>query len=211
MRVILASTSPRRRALLALLGIPFEVRHPTSDERLVPGRTAQELASYFAQAKASSVAKDDPDAVVVGSDTLIELDGSVLGKPSNLSEARTMLRLLAGREHCVHTAVTVSYLSRLIETTRLSTAHVRLNPFDAVEHERYLATGDSLGKAGAYSIQGPGADLIQRFDGDFTTIVGLPLRLVATLLVQIGMTIPVDLAQLYEIKPIENWTRLSQR
>jgi septum formation protein len=210
MRVVLASTSPRRRALLALLGIPFEVRGPSCDERLVPGRTAVELASYFALAKAHSVAKEDPEAIVLGSDTLIELDGSVLGKPGDLEEARRMLHLLAGHRHCVHTAVTLSFLSRLIETTQLSTAHVWMKPYNAEVHERYLATGDSLGKAGAYSIQGSGIELVERLEGDFPTVVGLPLRLVAGLLAKVGVQVPVDIEHLYETKPYENWVRMSQ-
>jgi septum formation protein len=207
MRLVLASTSPRRRELLALLGLPFEVRNPAFEERLVPGRTAHELVASFAQGKAYSVAKDDPEAIVLGSDTLIELDGEVLGKPSDLAEARTMLRRLAGREHCVHTAVTLSCLARLIETTQRSTARVQLKPFNTGEYEGYLATGDSLGKAGAYSIQGPGGELVERLEGDYLTVVGLPLRIVAKLLTQVGVTVPVDVEQLYATKPYGNWSR----
>lgn len=207
MRVVLASTSPRRRELLTLLSIPFEVRSPAFEELLVPGRPADDLVACFSQAKAHSVAKNDPEAIVLGSDTLIELDGAVLGKPVNLAEARAMLRRMAGREHLVHTAVTVSCLARGIETTKLSTARVQMKRFDVEVHERYLATGDSLGKAGAYSIQGSGGELIERLDGDFTTVVGLPLRLVATLLERAGVKVPVDLNVLYAEKPYENWAR----
>jgi nucleoside triphosphate pyrophosphatase len=209
MRVVLASTSPRRRELLALLGIPFEVRSPAFEELLVPGRPADALVAYFSQGKAHSVAKNDPEAIILGSDTLIELDGAVLGKPVNLAEARAMLQRMAGREHLVHTAVTVSCLGRGIETTQLSTARVQMKRFNAEVRERYLATGDSLGKAGAYSIQGSGGELIERLDGDFTTVVGLPLRLVATLLERAGVKIPVDLNVLYAEKPYENWARFT--
>lgn len=206
---MLASTSPRRRALLALLGIAFEVRDPLCDEHPVPGRTAAELASKFAQAKAHSVAKDHPEAVVLGSDTLIELDGSVLGKPGDLNEAREMLRSLAGRRHAVYTAVTLVSLSCRIDRTHLSTAHVWMIPYHAETYERYVATGDSLGKAGAYAVQGPGSALIECLEGDFPTVVGLPLRLVAGLLAQAGVQIPVDVEQLYETKPYENWAHLA--
>ena len=205
MRIILASTSPRRQALLELLGVPFEVRNPTCDEKIVPGLTAQDSACYFAQAKAHSVCVTDPDAIVLGSDTLIELDGSALGKPADLEEARCMLHRLAGRRHQVHTAVTLSWLSRLIDTTQLSTAQIAMKPYNAVAHEQYLAMGDCLGKAGAYSIQGPGRQLIERLDGDFPTVVGLPLRLVAKLLTQVGVEIPVDIDQVYKTKPYDNW------
>ena len=209
MRVVLASTSPRRRELLALLGILFEVRSPAFEESVVPGRSADDLVTYFSQGKARSVAKNDPEAIVLGSDTLIELEGAVLGKPVNLEEARTMLERMAGREHLVHTAVTVTCQARAIEMTQLSTARVRMKRFDAEAHERYLATGDSLGKAGAYSIQGGGGELIERLNGDFTTVVGLPLRVVATLLQQAGVRVPVDLHVLYTEKPFENWVRFT--
>jgi septum formation protein len=195
--------------LLALLGISFDVRSPSCDERLIPGRTAEELTSAFAQAKARSVAKEDPEAIVLGSDTLVELDGTVLGKPDNLEEARRTLRLLAGRRHAVHSAVALSSFSRRIERSQHSTAHVWMKPYSAEAHERYLASGDSLGKAGAYAVQGLGSDLIERLDGDFTTVVGMPLRLVAGLLTQAGVSIPVDVEQLYKTKPFENWARMS--
>jgi septum formation protein len=207
MRVVLASTSPRRRELLLLLGVPFEIRNPIYEEHLVPGRTAKDLAAQFARSKADSVAQHDSEALVLASDTLIQLDEAVLGKPGNLAEARGMLRQIAGREHRVDTAVSLFCLTRRIEITQVSTAYVWMKPFDALVHERYLLTGDSLGKAGAYSIQGPGSELIERLDGDFTTVVGFPLRLVANLLAQSGVTVPVDIETLYETRPYGNWPR----
>lgn len=209
MRVVLASTSPRRRTLLALLGLTFEVRHPVCDERIIAGRTAQELASSFAQQKAHSVAAVDPEAVVIGSDTLIELEGTVLGKPMDLDDARGTLRTLAGRRHQVHTAVAVVSLARAFDKTRLATAQIGMKPYDARAHERYLATGDSLGKAGAYSIQGAGEELIESLEGDFTTVVGLPLRLLHRLLTQAGVSVPTDIEQVYRQKPYDNWARMS--
>lgn len=207
MLLILASTSPRRRELLALLGIPFDVESPSFEERLVPGRTAIEQVQSFAQGKAQSVAKQEPEAIVLGSDTVIELDHDVLGKPADLAEASAMLRRLAGRDHHVRTAVALLYSARAIDIVALSTAVVRMKPFDERVHERYLATGESLGKAGAYSIQGGGGDLVDSIDGDFPTVVGLPLRLVAQLLTQAGVRVPVDLGELYATKPYANWAR----
>ena len=133
----------------------------------------------------------------------------MLGKPADLDEAREMLRLLAGRRHAVHTAVTIVSLSCRIDRTQLSTAHVWMKPYHAETHERYVATGDGLGKAGAYAVQGPGSVLIERLEGDFPTVVGLPLRLVAGLLAQAGVEVPVDVEQLYETKPYENWAHLA--
>jgi septum formation protein len=209
MPLILASTSPRRRELLALLGIPFDIKSPSFEEQLVVGRPAIEQVQSFAQGKAQSVARQEPEAIVLGSDTVIELNHHVLGKPVDLAEARAMLRRLAGRDHHVHTAVALICSARAIDVVALSTASVRMKPFDERAHERYLATGESLGKAGAYSIQGEGGDLVDSIDGDFTTVVGLPLRLVSRLLMQAGVRVPVDLAELYVTKPYANWVRFS--
>ena len=207
MPLILASTSPRRRELLALLGIPFDVKSPSFEERLVSGRTAIEQVQSFAQGKAQSVARQEPEAIVLGSDTVIESEHDVLGKPADLAEARAMLRRLAGRDHHVRTAVSLVCSARTIDVVALSTSVVRMWPFDERMHERYLATGESLGKAGAYSIQGVGGDLVDSIDGDFTTVVGLPLRMVAQLLTQAGVRVPVDLDELYATKPYANWVR----
>ena len=207
MSLILASTSPRRRELLALLDIPFDVKSPSFEERLVADRSAIQQTMSFALAKAQSVARHEPEAFVLGSDTLIELDHVVLGKPADLKEARAMLRRLAARDHYVHTAVALVCSSREVEAIALSTAVVRMRPFDERVHERYLETEESLGKAGAYSIQGEGGDLIDSIDGDFPTVVGLPLRLVAQLLRQCGVDVPVDLDELYASKPYPNWGR----
>ena len=209
MPIILASTSPRRRELLALLGIPFDVKSPIFEERLVADRLAVEQVQFFARGKAQSVASQEPEAIVLGSDTVIELDHDVIGKPVDLTDARAMLRRLAGRDHRVRTAVAVVCSARVIDTVALSTTVVRMKPFDELAHERYLAIGESLGKAGAYSIQGEGGSLIDSIDGDFPNVVGLPLRLVAQLLMQIGVSMPVDLDELYAMKPYPNWTRFS--
>ena len=209
MPLILASTSPRRRELLALLGIPFDVKSPSFEERLVAACPAIEQVQSFAQGKAQSVAGQEPEAIVLGSDTVIEVDHDVLGKPDDLAKARAMLRRLAGREHHVRTAVALVCSSRAINVVALSTAVVRMKRFEERVHERYLATGESLGKAGAYSIQGRGGDLVDSIDGDFPTVVGLPLRLVAQMLTQAGVRVPVDLDELYAIKPYANWACFS--
>jgi len=209
MPLILASNSPRRRELLALLGIPFDVEIPSFEERLIVGRPVIEQAQTFAQGKAQSIARQKLEAMVLGSDTVIELHHDVIGKPADLTEARALLRRLAGRDHRVHTAVALVCSVRAIDTVALSTTVVRMKPFDELAHERYLATGESLGKAGAYSIQGEGGDLIDSIDGDFPTVVGLPLRLVAQLLTQVGERVPVDLGALYAAKPYTNWARFS--
>ncbi|MDN5942728.1 MAG: Maf family protein [Nitrospira sp.] len=209
MPLILASTSPRRRELLALLGIPFNVKHPSFEERLGAGRPVIEQVQVFARGKAQSVAREEPEAIVLGSDTVIELDHDVIGKPADLKDAGSILRRLAGRDHRVHTAVALVCTARAVDLLAHSTAVVRMKPFDARVHGHYLSTGESLGKAGAYSIQGEGGGLIDSIDGDFTTVVGLPLRLVAQLLIHVGVRVPVDLDELYTVKPYANWVHFS--
>lgn len=207
MSIILASTSPRRRELLTLLGILFDVKYPLFEEQLAADRPAVEQVQSFAQGKARSVARQEPEAIVLGSDTVIELDHDVLGKPADLAEARTMLRRLAARNHFVHTAVALVCSARAIDIVGVSTSVVRMKPFDEQAHERYVATGESLGKAGAYSIQGEGGNLVDSIDGDFPTVVGLPLRLVSQFFTQAGVRVPVDLDELYATKPYANWAR----
>jgi septum formation protein len=209
MRLVLASTSPRRRELLSLLNIPFDVRAPLCEEVMPPQRSPGDLVAEFARTKAESVAAQEPHSLILASDTLIDCDGVALGKPRGLAEARSMLKDLAGRVHVVKTAVTVLCRDRGFHTTEISTARVLMKPFDERIHERYLATEDSLGKAGAYSIQGPGVELIERLEGDFTSVVGFPLRLVARLLEQGGMPVPVDLDAIYKRRPYGTWSRFS--
>ncbi|HKT34728.1 MAG TPA: Maf family protein [Nitrospira sp.] len=207
MRLVLASTSPRRRELLALLNIPFEIRSPRYEESVAPHRPVDDLVVDFSRAKADSVAAEEPHSLVLASDTLIDCDHDALGKPRDLAEARLMLRQLAGRAHLVKTAVTAECRDRRFGRTQIATARVWMKAFDRNAHERYLATQDSLGKAGAYSIQGPGVELIERLEGDFTTVVGFPLRVVAHLLTEAGMTVPADVDELYVRKPYGNWSR----
>ena len=209
MRLVLASTSPRRRELLSLLKIPFDVRTPLCEEVMPPHRSAGDLVAEFATAKAESVATKEPRSLILASDTLIDCDGVALGKPCGLAEARSMLKDLAGRAHLVKTAVTCLCPDRRFHRTEISTAVVWMKPFDEQIHEHYLATEDSLGKAGAYSIQGPGAELIERLEGDFTTVVGFPLRVVARLLNQGGLPVPVDLDTIYQSRPYGTWLRFS--
>lgn len=209
MQLILASTSPRRRELLTLLNLPFEVRNPSFDEQLQSDQSAIEQVKSFAIGKARSVAMQEPAAFVLGSDTVIELENHVLGKPADTAQARAMLQRLAGRRHHVHTAVALVSVMRKFEGMALSTATVWMKGYDEQVHERYLATGESLGKAGAYSIQGQGSELIASIEGDFPTVVGLPLRLVAMLLARAGLRVPVEMEVLYATKPYPNWAHFS--
>ncbi len=205
MSVILASTSPRRRELLALLGIAFEVVPPAAEEIPSPGLCPRDQAKQFALDKALSIARRHPDDLVLGSDTVIEIDGTLVGKPQDLDDAGTMLGLLRGRSHQVHTGIALIHEAAYVTLVQVETAHVRMTPFTDQELKRYLETKESLGKAGAYSIQGEAARFIEAIEGDYPTIVGLPLRQTADLLEQHGITSPTPVEEIYRLKPYANW------
>ncbi|MGQ0694604.1 MAG: Maf family protein [Nitrospiraceae bacterium] len=209
MQLVLASTSPRRRELLALLGLSFEVCSPTFKEHPIAGLSPLDQVTHFALEKARSVASGRSRDLVLASDTVIELHGQLLGKPLNLRDARAMLIGLAGRSHRVHTAVALCSQGKGIESVEVATATVHMKTDVNQALDRYLATQESLGKAGAYSIQGLGGELIERIDGDYTTVVGLPLKVVARLLLSAGYPIPHDVEDVYRRKPYPNWSRFA--
>ncbi|MCS6897198.1 MAG: Maf family protein [Nitrospira sp.] len=209
MRLVLASTSPRRKELLLLLGVPFDVVAPSFIEQPTTDLVPREQVARFAVGKARSVALRRPDDLVLGGDTVIESDGLLLGKPRDREDARRMLKSLAGRSHLVHTAVAVRHERRSFEAVKVETATVFMKD-NGGEVERYLESGDWSGKAGSYSIQGRGADLIEKIDGDYTAVVGLPLRAVADLLRLSGYPIEQgEVEMLYRRKPYPNWPRFA--
>ncbi len=203
--LVLASTSPRRKELLALLQISFEVVEPEFQERIHADLPPEAQAWTLALGKARSSAQGDADSLILGSDTLIAVGETILGKPAGRAEAAAMLRRLRGRDHRIYTAVALCCAARRIQEVAVDTVRVWMKPFSDADLEAYLATDEWQGKAGAYSIQGRGGDLIERIEGDFTTAVGLPLRLVAALLQKHGLPVPVDVEQLYRTKPYPNW------
>ncbi len=209
MNIILASTSPRRRELLALLGISFDIIPPTCDEILTSHFTPSEQAKQFAMDKALSIAADHPYDLILGSDTVIEIDGTLLGKPKDLKEAEIMLRQLRGRCHQVHTGIALIQKARNFSLALVETALVWIKDFDEEELSKYLNTEESLGKAGAYSIQGEGAQLIEKIEGDYPIIVGLPLWHTAKLLEKQGVVLPISVEEVYQIKPYNNWKDFS--
>lgn len=205
MQILLASTSPRRRELLKLLGLEFNLIPPTCDETLTPHLTPSEQTRQLAQDKAQSVAIQHPEDLVIGSDTVIEIEGKLLGKPENMKEAETMLRELRGRVHQVHTGVAFIKQASNFSIDFVETAHVWIKPFGETALNEYLATEESLGKAGAYSIQEKGAQLIEKIEGDYPTIVGLPLWRTAKVLEQQGVVLPNSVEEIYGMKPYANW------
>ena len=209
MQLVLASSSPRRQELLTLLGISFEVCPSEFHEHSTVGMPPVEQVKHFAREKARFVARMRPRALVLGSDTVIDLDGQLLGKPMDLADAHAMLTRLAGRSHHVHTAVALCNRERNIESVEVATTDIWMKADREQAYERYLATGESLGKAGAYAIQGLGGNLVERIVGDYTTVVGLPLKLVAHLLRLVGHPILVNVEDLYRRKPYGNWNRFA--
>ena len=163
-RIILASQSPRRRELLALIGIAHEVRPADLDESVLPNEAPAAHAERLARAKAEAIAGGEPDAVVIGSDTIVVLDGDILGKPRDHADATAMLRRLSGRTHTVHTAVAVARNGQV--ASGVESVEVTFRPLTQEQIETYIATGEPLDKAGAYGIQGYGAVIVERVHGD---------------------------------------------
>lgn len=173
--IVLASASPRRFELLTSLGLDVRVVPSDVNEGDRPGFGPRELAAFYAEAKAIAVAERGVSGLIVAADTVVDLDGKALGKPPSALEAAQMLRALAGREHLVHTAYALRESEHGVAFGTTSTTRVRFIALTEETIARYVATGDSLDKAGAYGIQGRGAELVERIDGDFYTVMGFPL------------------------------------
>ncbi|RMD80273.1 MAG: septum formation inhibitor Maf [Gammaproteobacteria bacterium] len=186
-RLILASASPRRRELLARLGLPFAVRVPAVDESPRPGEAPEALARRLALAKALAVAREEPGAVVLGADTLVVVEGEVLGKPAGREEALAMLGRLSGRAHEVLTAVAAAGPGERPPQVLLQRSRVRFRPLRPGEAAWYWETGEPADKAGAYAVQGIGAMFIRRLEGSPSAVMGLPLCETAELLAARGL------------------------
>lgn len=182
-RVILASASPRRRELLANLIPEFEIM-PADTEEILPCGSPEEIVCALSREKAEWIARRQQGAWVIGADTMVFCDGKALGKPRDPAEAEKMLRMLSGRGHQVCTGVTV--ISERGTRTAAESTDVYFAPLTESELAAYLATGDSLDKAGAYGIQGYAARYIEKIDGDYFNVVGLPLHLTYRLLRELG-------------------------
>ncbi len=180
--LLLASSSPQRRAILDQLGLPYRAVEPAYEELPLP-LEAIELVRTHAQGKARSVERREGDGAILGVDTAVVIDGDVLGKPADADDALAMLGRLAGRDHVVASGLTLR-LGEL-ETTEHATTVVRFRPFDARALARYVALGEWRGRAGSYAIQGRGAALVDSIDGDYLNVVGLPAALLLRVLLEI--------------------------
>jgi septum formation protein len=187
--LILASASPRRAELLAAAGIPFDVRPARIDESVRSGEDAAAYASRVAAEKAQAVHAHSDSRPVLAADTVVVIDGQILGKPANVDDAKRMLQLLSGRTHEVLTAVVLingpgrAFLSQTgVEVTRVEFA-----PLDRGEIDWYVATGEPLDKAGGYAIQGLASRFVRRIEGSYSNVVGLPVSLVYAMCSRAGI------------------------
>ncbi len=190
--LVLASGSPRRRELLAALGIPFTVVVSNEPEPLLEGIAPREQSVQLALRKARAVAATTSDGWVLGADTIVVLDGEILGKPADPKDAVAMLHRLRGRDHEVYTGLALVNAATGEEHTTSVAADVTMRDATDAEIAAYVATGEPLDKAGAYGIQGLGGALVAAYEGCFNTIVGLPLCGVAAVLREASVALPAN-------------------
>jgi septum formation protein len=185
--LLLASNSPRRRELLLRLGVAFQVRPQDIDESVLNVEKPYDYVRRVALEKALSALAANPDALVLAADTSVIVDDQILGKPQDSGDALSMLSLLSNREHTVLTAVTLANSEKQRSTVVRTTVNFR--SISAAEAQRYWATGEPIGKAGGYAIQGFGAAFVESIEGSFSNVVGLPLFETAQYLQEFGVAI----------------------
>lgn len=187
-KVILASQSPRRKELLAAMGVEFMVVPSNFDEKLDDSRDPEAVAIELAVGKATDVAEKFPEAIVIGSDTIVTINGRQLEKPRDTAEAYGMLELLSGTHNEVTTSLAVICKATGTLLTGSDTTRVYFKPYDQQTVKAYVETGDTLDKAAAYGIQSGAAPLIDHIQGRYDTVIGLPTYLLSDFLAQLGIT-----------------------
>lgn len=186
MKIILASQSPRRRELLGKMGLEFTTKSPEIDEEAITGLPAVELVKALSREKCLHIARnEDPDAIVIGSDTVVVLDGVILGKPADQADAVRMLTGLSGRSHEVCTGVTVCQGDKVVSQAEVT--QVTFRALTQEEIQQYVATGEPMDKAGSYGIQGYGGLLVSGIQGDYSNVVGLPVCRLGRMLLDFGV------------------------
>ncbi len=185
--ILLASKSPRRRELLAQIGVAFEVCESDAEELTGAGCEPLAIVTENAKRKALAVAKLHPNVPVLGADTVVSLEGEIFGKPRDEAEAKKMLRALSGRDHLVTTGLALAVRGELYTTA--ATTRVYFDKLTEEEIAAYVASGEPLDKAGAYGIQGRAAAFIPRIEGSYTNVVGLPLNTLRTLARSAGVSL----------------------
>jgi len=174
--IILASASPRRKELLEGLKLAFDVMPVDIDETIRKAESADDLVKRLSTLKASTLAEERPLELIIGADTIVSLDGEILGKPKDDGDAKGMLERLSGKTHTVMTGMAFILKREQIAESVVCTTQVSFKKLSSKTIDDYIATSEPIGKAGAYAIQGKGADLIESYIGSYTNIVGLPVR-----------------------------------
>lgn len=188
-RIILASASPRRKALLAQIGLEFTVDTDAQEDSLSEGLEPHQLAREISLKKAQSVAGKYPDAIIIAADTFGVIDGRILGKPESESEARVMLKRISGRRHDVITGFTILETKTARTFSDSVETRVFIKRLTPAQIESYVKSGEPQDKAGAYAIQGLGAVIVERIEGDYSNVVGLPLSALAEALKGFGVNV----------------------
>lgn len=197
MRIILASQSPRRRELLERMGISqFDVIPAKGEERADPNLTPDQLVEELSRQKAAEIAAGNPDALIIAADTVVAVDGTVLGKPHDRDDAVRMLQTLSGREHTVYSGLTVCWQGRSV--TQHEATAVRFRPLSETDIDHYVSTGEPMDKAGSYGIQGYGCTLVEGISGDYYNVVGLPVCRLSQILSGFGLD-PLAMAATKEL------------
>jgi septum formation protein len=179
-RFILASKSPARKVVFEKLGLPFEVIVSNFEEDMTLPLSAPELALHLSQGKAMSLARDYPEAIIIAADTFVVFNDRFLGKPKDEADAKNMLMKLAGNTHTILTGLTVIENDRKVSEV----AHTKVTMKNLSEDKinEYVATGEPLGKSGSYAIQGEGRQLIEKIEGEYFNIMGMPLKMLTKIL-----------------------------
>jgi len=198
-RLILASGSPRRRELISLLGLPFIIRAANVDERWLDGESPADMVVRLSQVKVRSIGAARRDELVIAADTVVALDDQVLGKPVSPDEAAHMLRLLRGRLHHVYSGISAWHPASGRLVTELSDSAVWMRDYADDELVRYVASGDPLDKAGAYAIQHPTFDPVERVEGCWLSVMGFPLCHLGRALVQFGLSTDPDVPRVCRV------------
>ncbi len=191
-RLILASGSPRRRELISLLGVPFIIRAADVDERQLDGESPADMVVRLSQVKAQSIGDARCDELVIAADTVVALDGKVLGKPADPDEAAYMLRLLRGRTHNVYSGISAWHPVSERLVSELANSAVWMRDYGDDEIARYVDSGDPMDKAGAYAIQHPVFDPVARVEGCWLSVMGFPLCHLGRALAQFGVSTEPD-------------------
>ncbi len=192
-RLVLVSSSPRRRQLLPLLGLPFVVKAVSVDERILGGEPPTDMVLRLSQAKACAVSDVRPDELAVAADTVVVLGSEVLGKPANPHDATQMLRRLQGRSHIVYSGISVWHAASRRMVSELGQSTVWMRNYTDDEITRYVESGDPLDKAGAYAIQHWEFDPVARVEGCWLTVVGFPLCHLGRALARFGVVGPANM------------------